>query len=85
MDGNDLAAAFILDTTWETLPASVQRRARMCLLDDLASVLSGTLTRVSRITAGYAAERMPGNEATILLHGKRSTAPGATLANAYAG
>ncbi len=85
MDGNDIAAAFILDTSWDALPASVQRRAKMCLLDDLASVLSGTLTRISRITAGYAAERMPGDEATILLHGKRSTAPGAALANAYAG
>jgi 2-methylcitrate dehydratase PrpD len=85
VDGNDMAAAFILDTTWDALPASVQRRAKMCLLDDLGAVLSGTLTRISHITAAYAAERMPGDEATILLYGKRSTAPGAALANAYAG
>jgi len=85
VNGNDLAAAFILDTTWDTLPTSVQQQARMCLLDDLGAVISGTLTRISHITAAYAAERMPGNEATILLHGRRSTAPGAAMANAYAG
>jgi len=85
MNGNDLAAAFIRDTTWDALPASVQQQAKMCLLDDLGAVISGTLTPISHITAAYAAERMPGDEATILLHGKRSTAPGAAMANAYAG
>lgn len=85
MDGNDLAAAFILNTTWADLPPAVQRRARMCLLDDLGAVIGGTLSRISRISADYAARRLPGDEATILLHGKRASTHGATFANANAG
>ena len=84
-DGNETAALFILDTTWDSLPGKVRQKARMLLLDDLGAVIGGTLTQVSKITAGYAAERMQGKEATILLQRKSSTAPGAAMANAYAG
>lgn len=81
-NGNDLAAAFILETAWDTLPKEVRQRARWCLLDDLAATIGGTLTKISRISADYAAEQMQANEATILLRGKRSTAAGAAFANA---
>ncbi len=84
-DGNDLAAEFILDIRWQSLPAGVQQRARMCLLDDLGAVLSGTLTGISQIAADYAAECHRGEEASILLHGRRATAAGAAFANACAG
>ena len=85
MDGNDVAAEFILETKWEALPEPVRTRAKMCLLDDLGAVIGGTLTRVSHIAANYAAERMTGDESSILLHRKRSTAAGAAFANACAG
>lgn len=85
MDGNDVAADFILETKWESLPEPVRQRAKMCLLDDLGAVIGGTLTRVSHIAANYAAERMAGGESSILLHHKRSTAAGAAFANACAG
>jgi 2-methylcitrate dehydratase PrpD len=85
LDGNDLAATLILDTTWDDLPPAVQRRARMCLLDDLGAVIGGTLSRISQISADYAARRLPGDEATILLHGKRASTHGAAFANANAG
>jgi 2-methylcitrate dehydratase PrpD len=55
----------------------------MCMLDDLGATLVGTLTMISRITADYAVETWPGDEATILLHGKASTI-GAAFANGYA-
>jgi len=84
MNGNDTVARFVRDITWEALPTAVQRVARMALLDALGATLAGTLTPVSRITAEYAAETWPGDEATILLHGRRASAIGAAFANGYA-
>jgi 2-methylcitrate dehydratase PrpD len=84
MDGNALAAAFIRGVRWADFPPAVQRRARMCLLDDLGAALAGTLAPISRISAGYALRRMPGAEAALLLSGRRASAPGAAFANANA-
>ena len=84
VDGNDLTASFIVNTGWDDLPDPVQRKIRMCLLDNVGATLAGTLTRVSRITAEYAAQAWAGDQATILLHGKRATAVGAAFANAWA-
>ena len=84
MDGNELAARFIASTRWDVLPDPARWKIHMCLLDDVGATLAGTLTQVSKITAGYAAEAWRGDEASILLHGKRSTAVGAAFANAWA-
>lgn len=84
MDGNDLTAKFIAETSWDNLPSDVQEKARMCLIDNLGATLAGTLTRVSRICADYARDTWPSNDATILLHGKTSSAVGAAFANAAA-
>jgi 2-methylcitrate dehydratase PrpD len=84
MNGNDLVASFIRNTRWEALPDAVRRKARMCLMDNVGATLAGTLTRVSHITAEYAAEAWRGDQATILLRGKRSIPAGAAFANAWA-
>lgn len=91
MNGHELAAQFIATARWEDLPAAVQRKARMCLADNLGATLAGTLTRVSRIAADYAAAAWPGDEATILsldgegrLRGRRASAAGAAFANGCA-
>ena len=84
MDGNELTAKFITETRWEDLPPEVQEKARMCLVDNLGATLAGTLTRVSQICADYAEVTWPADKATILLHGKRSSAVGAAFANAAA-
>ena len=84
MDGDSLAARFIVETTWDILPAAVRKKAKMCLMDDLSATISGARTRVGRIAAEFACERMKGSEATIVLHGGRSTAAGAAFANASA-
>lgn len=85
MDGNDKVADFILGMTWEGLPEAVRRRARLCWLDNLGATLGGTLTPVSRLAAEYAANTWRGEEATILLHGRRAQTAGAAFANACAG
>jgi 2-methylcitrate dehydratase PrpD len=84
MNSIELVSQFISTATWEGLPAEVQHKARMCLMDNLGGTLAGTLTRVSQIGADYALETWPGDEATILLHGKRASAIGAAYANACA-
>ena len=77
-------ADFIVNTRWETLPKPVQDQIRRCMVDDLGAALSGTLARVSEITGAYAARTWPGDEATILLRGRRAGAVGAAFANAWA-
>ena len=84
MNGDERVARFVADTRWEELASPVKRKARMCLMDSLAAVISGTRTEASRIAARFAAERMPGEEATILMHGRRAGAAGAAFANACA-
>lgn len=84
LDGNDYFARFVHRAHWDTLPAEVQSKAKLCLLDALGAALSGTLTAVSRIAADYAVEAWKGNEATILLRGRKATAAGAAFANGYA-
>jgi 2-methylcitrate dehydratase PrpD len=84
MDGNDLVAEFIFETTWDGLPGEVRHKARQAFLDALGAIISGTLTPVSKITADYAATAFRGDDATILLHGVRATAAGAAFANGYA-
>jgi len=83
-NGNDLVAEFILDTTWDGLPADVQRKVRQALLDVLGATISGTLTPVNKIAAAYSETAFRGDEATILLHDARSTAAGAAFANGSA-
>ncbi len=84
MKGNDLVANFVDETTWDQLPSSVRHIAHLTLLDTLGTTLVGTLTPVSQITADYATQRWPGDEATILLHDRRASAAGAAFANGYA-
>ncbi len=85
INGNDLAAEFIQQLTWDDLPSAVQARARLCLLDGLGAALAGSLAPVSKIAADYAATIFRGDGATIFLSGKKSNAAGAAFANACAG
>jgi 2-methylcitrate dehydratase PrpD len=75
---------FVAETRWADLPEAVQNQARRCLVDVLGAALSGTLARVSEITSAYAAETWPGDEATVLLRGRRANAVGAAFANGWA-
>lgn len=83
MNGDEFVANFVANAGWDTLPDPVRRQARMCLLDDVGVTLAGTLTCVSHITAEYAAQTWCGNEATILLHGKKASSVGAAFANGW--
>lgn len=81
LSGDERTAAFISSLRWADLPDPVRRKAKMCLVDNAAALLAGTPTRISQISAEYAARLWRGDEASIVLHGKRSTAAGAAFAN----
>lgn len=81
---NDRVVDFITNTNWDQFPEEVHKVVRLALLDALGATLVGTLTPVSRITAAFAVETWPGDEATILLRGQRASPAGAAFANAYA-
>jgi 2-methylcitrate dehydratase PrpD len=84
MTGDETAARFIAEARWESLPPEVKRKARMCLMDDLSATVSGSRTEVSRVAAAFDSARLPGSEASILMHGRQSTAAGAAFANGCA-
>jgi len=84
MDGDSLTARFIVEMNWEDLPEEVQNKIKMCLMDDLSATISGTQAEVSRIATEFASSCMPGEQATILVHGEKATAAGAAFANASA-
>ena len=84
MNGNNLVADFIAETSWSQLPSAVRHIAHLALLDTLGTTLVGTLTPVSQITAQYAERRWPGDEATVLLRDGHASAVGAAFANGYA-
>jgi 2-methylcitrate dehydratase PrpD len=84
MNAEDQVACFVADATWQKFPIEVQWKARMCLMDDLSAMISGSRTRISDIAAQFAAAYCPGNEATILVHGSKATTAGAAFANGCA-
>ena len=83
-DGNQRAAVFIRDLTWDALPAAVREKIKLCFLDALGAAISGAMAHISEVTARFAAHSLPGNEATILFGGSRASAAGAAFANATA-
>ena len=86
MSGFERVVDFVHTTRWENLPAEVQEKAKICLLDGLCAVITGGDVPVTRITRAYAKQLWPAtDEATIFSDGSRSTALGAAFVNAAAG
>jgi 2-methylcitrate dehydratase PrpD len=84
MNGTDHAVDFIQQTDWAALPPKVQHQAKRCLLDTLGALIAGTGTPVARLMAHFVAAQYAGDEATILVDGRRVSAVGAALANGFA-
>ena len=84
MNGDDITARFITHARWREFPKTVQEKAKMALMDNLSATISGTRAEVSRIAARFTEQCMPGEEATLVLQGKKSTAAGAAFANGCA-
>lgn len=76
---------FIQDTEWDKLPGAVQHQSKRCLLDSLGALIAGMETPVAHMMTPFAAEQFAGNQATILVKGKRASLLGAALVNGFAG
>ncbi len=81
----DCVIRFIQELAWENIPPDVQHQSKRCLLDTIAAAIAGAKTPVGSIMAKIARTQFGGNEATVLVHGFRSSAVGAVLANGFAG
>ena len=81
----DVVAAHAAQLRFEDLGATALLRARQVLLDTIGTTLGGYQTPLGRLTADYAAQRYPGEEATLVADGRGSTAEGAAWANGTMG
>lgn len=79
---HDHVAAFIRDTSHESLPKAVQHQARRCLLDLIGVAAAGTGTQLSTILRDHVADQGLEGGALLLFDGRRAAAPQAALANA---
>ena len=62
---------FLLDTTWAALPARVRHQTVRCLVDLLGALAAGRRTPMSAIIRDHAAAAFGGDQATLLLDGRR--------------
>lgn len=83
MNGHDLTAEYIVETSWEALPDAVKRKAHMCLVDNAAAAIGGVLAEVSKIASQYAVDTWGEGNSTVLVDGRRIAAVGAAFANGW--
>src|SRR5689334_9441040 len=74
-------AAFAAGLRWDTLPAGVQQRARLCLLDMLGATLAGAGTPTAALSAGLAARYGAADTAQLIGRDQRANTLFAALAN----
>ena len=72
---------FIHQLSWNEVPNDVQCMVSRCMVDLCATLIGGRWTELSAIVRDVAVNIFGGQEATLLLDGRRASAPGAALAN----
>ena len=72
---------FIQDLTWAQIPPDVQHMAARCVIDLSAVLIAGATTELSRIVRDVVVSVYGGDESTVLVDGRRASAPGAAMAN----
>ena len=85
MNPTDRVLQFIQETDWHDIPSEVQHQAKRCFLDTLGALLAGMETPVSALMTRFATQHFRGDDATILVSGRRTSLIGAALANGFAG
>jgi 2-methylcitrate dehydratase PrpD len=75
----DIIAAHAANLRYEDLSETTVTRACQVMLDTLGTALGGYQTRLGRLTADYAAQRYPGEEATLVADGRARAPPGPTV------
>lgn len=77
----DRVVEFISEMSWEAVPDRVQHMLRRCVLDLCGTLVAGAGTDLSRIARRVSFQTFGGEEATLLMDGRRASLPGAALAN----
>lgn len=77
----EAATGFVLGLDWQDIPADVRQRVAWVLLDLTCVCVAGRAAPAARIAASFATETHPGDAATLLTDGRRTSAPGAAWAN----
>jgi len=78
-------ATYAANLSFEDLTELTVTRARQVVLDTLGTALGGYQSPLGLLAAQYAATRRPGDEASLVADGRRSTVEGAAWANAVMG
>lgn len=78
-------AEYAAHLAYDDLTELAVTRARQIILDTIGTTLGGYQSRLGKLAADYAALIMPGDEATLIADGRRSTAEGAAWANGVMG
>src|SRR5258708_39948349 len=84
MNGSDRVIQFIMQARWQNLPGEVQHQSHRCLLDALGALIAGSQAPVTHIMADFAAASCGGDDATLLVSGRRVSTLGAAMANGFA-
>ncbi len=84
MNRNELAASFIINTKFESLPPEVIKQAKRCLLDLLGASLGGVKTKGVEILSSFCSQEMTGPlESTVIKGGKKVSCVVASLINGF--
>ncbi len=78
-------AEFVAARQYQDLSPLAITRARQVTLDFIGTMLGGYQTELGRLAADYAAQMQPGDDASLIGDGRRSTLEGAAWANATMG
>lgn len=78
-------ADYAASTRFDALPHPIRERAKLVILDELASAYFGAGCRAGRLVAGYVTDQSAAADALVLRTGQRSSAELAALANGTAG
>ncbi|MCC7446726.1 MAG: MmgE/PrpD family protein [Anaerolineae bacterium] len=74
-------ARYAANLTYDDLTDDVIIRARQIILDTIGTALGGYQTRLGKLAADFGAQMCPGDEASLIADGRRSTVEGAAWAN----
>ncbi len=85
MSATKTLAQFIVDTSYETLPASVVDAAKVAILDGVANMLGGSAQELAAIIGQYVKTLGGTPQATVIGWGFKTNAPSAAFANGVFG
>ena len=78
-------ADYAASTSYDALPGPIRERAKLVILDELASAYFGAACPAGRLAGGYVTGQTTAAEAVVLRTGQHSSAELAALANGTAG